>query len=105
MLFGGLGQNFMNPALGARCFLLIAFAADMTNFATAWKATLEELCQQQIDYSEGIRTIYSEFLNFGQNLIGSTQTVTERLRDLVKNLVNDILNMMMKIYMQQIMIL
>ena len=32
MLFGGLGQNFMNPALGARCFLLIAFAKDMTNF-------------------------------------------------------------------------
>ncbi len=34
MMFGGLGQNFMNPALGARCFLLIAFAADMTNFVT-----------------------------------------------------------------------
>lgn len=33
-LFGGLGQNFMNPALGARCFLLISFAADMTNFTT-----------------------------------------------------------------------
>ncbi len=33
MMFGGLGQNFMNPALGARCFLLIAFAADMTNFS------------------------------------------------------------------------
>lgn len=33
MLFGGLGQNFMNPALGARCFLLIAFAADMTNYS------------------------------------------------------------------------
>lgn len=33
-MFGGLGQNFMNPALGARCFLLIAFAADMTNFVT-----------------------------------------------------------------------
>ena len=32
MLFGGLGQNFMNPALAARCFLLIAFAADMSNF-------------------------------------------------------------------------
>ena len=32
MMFGGLGQNFMNPALGGRCFLLIAFAADMTNF-------------------------------------------------------------------------
>ncbi len=33
-LFGGLGQNFMNPALGARCFLLISFPALMTDFAT-----------------------------------------------------------------------
>ena len=32
MLFGGLGQNFMNPALGARCFLVISFARYMTNF-------------------------------------------------------------------------
>lgn len=32
MLFGGLGQNFMNPALGARCFLLISFTSLMTNF-------------------------------------------------------------------------
>ena len=31
-LFGGLGQNFMNPALGARCFLLLSFAVPMTNF-------------------------------------------------------------------------
>lgn len=31
-LFGGLGQNFMNPALAARCFLLISFPALMTNF-------------------------------------------------------------------------
>ena len=32
MLFGGLGQNFMNPALGARCFLLISFPVIMTDF-------------------------------------------------------------------------
>lgn len=31
-LFGGLGQNFMNPALGARCFLLISFTGPMTSF-------------------------------------------------------------------------
>lgn len=31
-LFGGLGQNFMNPALGARCFLMISFAGKMTSF-------------------------------------------------------------------------
>ncbi len=31
-LFGGLGQNFMNPALAARCFLLISFAKWMADF-------------------------------------------------------------------------
>ena len=31
-LFGGIGQNFMNPALAARCFLLIAYTGPMTNF-------------------------------------------------------------------------
>ena len=31
-LFGGLGQNFMNPALGARCFLVLSFAGNMTAF-------------------------------------------------------------------------
>ena len=31
-LFGGLGQNFMNPALAARCFLLISFTGKMTTF-------------------------------------------------------------------------
>lgn len=31
-LFGGLGQNFMNPALGARVFLVISFASQMTSF-------------------------------------------------------------------------
>ena len=34
-LFGGLGQNFMNPALAARCFLLISFTGSMTNFKVA----------------------------------------------------------------------
>ena len=32
MMFGGLGQNFMNPALAARCFLLISFPSLMTDF-------------------------------------------------------------------------
>lgn len=31
-LYGGLGQNFMNPALAARCFLLISFAGKMNTF-------------------------------------------------------------------------
>lgn len=32
-IYGGLGQNFMNPALAARCFLLISFAGRMTEFS------------------------------------------------------------------------
>ena len=34
-LYGGLGQNFMNPALAARCFLLTSFALFMNNFSSA----------------------------------------------------------------------
>ncbi len=33
MLFGGLGQNFMNPAMAGRVFLLISFPVRMTAFA------------------------------------------------------------------------
>lgn len=36
-LFGGLGQNFMNPALAGRCFLMISFAGKMTDFAVSDK--------------------------------------------------------------------
>ena len=38
-LLGGLGQNFMNPALAGRCFLLISFTGLMTDFSVekgAW---------------------------------------------------------------------
>ena len=34
-LFGGLGQNIMNPALAGRCFLMISFAGKMTDFAVS----------------------------------------------------------------------
>ena len=32
MLFGGLGQNFINPALAGRSFLLISFTSQMSKF-------------------------------------------------------------------------
>ena len=31
-MFGGLGKNFMNPALAARCFLLISYGSRMTTY-------------------------------------------------------------------------
>ncbi len=39
MLYGGLGQNFMNPALAARCFLSICFLGHMTSFGVEAFAT------------------------------------------------------------------
>lgn len=33
MLFGGIGQNFMNPALAGRCFMLFSFPKFMNDFA------------------------------------------------------------------------
>ncbi len=33
MLFGGIGQNFMNPALGGRVFLVISFSNIMSDFS------------------------------------------------------------------------
>ncbi len=45
-LYGGIGQNFMNPALGARCFLLIAFSGQMTTYAAGDKfANLADFVQ------------------------------------------------------------
>ncbi len=32
-IFGGIGQNFVNPALAARAFLLTSYAGEMTNFS------------------------------------------------------------------------
>lgn len=32
--YGGIGYNWMNPALAARCFLLISFAGKMTDFTS-----------------------------------------------------------------------
>lgn len=42
-LFGGIGQNFMNPALGARAFLMASYPVDMTTFKVDAVATATPL--------------------------------------------------------------
>ncbi|MBQ8856942.1 MAG: RnfABCDGE type electron transport complex subunit D [Lachnospiraceae bacterium] len=44
-LFGGLGRNFMNPALAARCFLLISFGALVTVYKVDGVATATPLAE------------------------------------------------------------
>ncbi len=62
MLFGGLGQNFMNPALGGRAFLVISFAATMTHFEYDGVASATPL--QLLKSGEAVDTL--------QMLIGTT---------------------------------
>lgn len=74
MLFGGLGQNFMNPALGARCFLLIAFAADMTNFACDAYSGATPLAAMR---NEGLSAVNSMDMLIGRTAgtIGETSVI------------------------------
>ena len=43
--FGGLGQNFMNPALAGRAFLLISFGTLMTNYSVDGVSSATPLAQ------------------------------------------------------------
>lgn len=71
-LFGGLGQNFMNPALGARCFLLISFAGRMTTFTYDGMTGATPLALlksgEQVD-------VLSMFLGTTAGTIGETSTL------------------------------
>lgn len=66
-LFGGLGKNFMNPALAGRCFLLISFGSAVTNFAADGVSSATPL----VDLAEGKTINISEiFLGFDSGVIG-----------------------------------
>ncbi len=68
-LFGGLGQNFMNPALGARCFLLISFTGIMTSFSYDAVTTATPLAE--LKSGESVDTL-SMFLGTIPGTIGET---------------------------------
>lgn len=71
-LFGGLGQNFMNPALAARCFLLISFAGRMTNFTYDGVTGATPLAL--LKSGESVNVL-SMFLGSTAGVIGETSTV------------------------------
>lgn len=69
MVFGGLGQNFMNPALGARCFLLISFTGYMTNFTYDGKSVATPLAL--LKSGESVKTM-DLFMGTTAGTIGET---------------------------------
>ena len=72
MLFGGIGQNFMNPALGARCFLLICFTARMTNFTYDGVSTATPLAVLK---SGGSVNTWDMLTGFIPGTIGETSVI------------------------------
>ena len=71
-VFGGLGQNFMNPALGARCFLMISFAARMTTFTYDGVTTATPLALLKAGKSVDLGSVFTGFI---PGTIGETSAV------------------------------
>lgn len=71
-LFGGLGQNFMNPALAARCFLLISFTGRMTTFT--YDAVTEATPLAALKAGESVNTLQMLVGNIS-GTIGETSVI------------------------------
>ena len=71
-LFGGLGKNFMNPALAARCFLLLSFGASMTRFVYDGVTTATPLALLKNGSSVNLKDM---FLGFTGGTIGETSAL------------------------------
>ena len=71
-LFGGLGQNFMNPALAARCFLLISFTGQMTYFV--YDGVTGPTPLAQLKAGEAVNTMDMLFGNI-RGTIGETSVI------------------------------
>ena len=74
-LFGGLGQNFMNPALAARCFLLISFAGRMTSFTYDGVAGATPLATMRADGSIANVDTMKMFIGQIPGTIGETSVI------------------------------
>ncbi len=75
-LYGGLGKNFVNPALAARCFMLIAWTGAMTTFNAPFDAVSSATPLAVMKGSEGIfPTIKSSFLGLTGGCIGEVSVI------------------------------
>lgn len=67
--FGGLGKNFLNPALTARCFLLISFGTAMTNYSVDSVSSATPLAAFGAGESVNVLNV---FLGASTGVIGSS---------------------------------
>ena len=67
--FGGLGKNFINPALAARCFLLISFPGSMTKFMVDGVSAPTPIAELAAGKAVNITSM---FLGTSNGIIGSS---------------------------------
>lgn len=73
---------------------------DMTNFSTAWKATLDELSQQQINYGESVRNVFSSIETSATSLLTSTESFGKRIKNFFSDIASSIMQEMSKLIMK-----
>ncbi len=69
LAFGGIGKNFINPAMGAKCFLLLSFSGKMSHYMYNGVTTVTPL--EQMHAGESINTM-DLFLGTTAGNIGET---------------------------------
>ncbi len=72
MLFGGLGQNIVNPALAAKCFLLISFSGNMSSFVYQNIASASPM---EVLRAGGQVDLFQMFLGNTSGFIGETSAL------------------------------
>lgn len=79
-LYGGLGKNYLNPALAARCFMLVAWAGAMTSFTEPFLgadavSTATPLAVLKGTSQGTLPTAFQAFMGVTSGCIGETSAV------------------------------
>lgn len=76
-MFGGLGKNFVNPALAARCFMLIAWTGAMTTFHQPLSDAVSSATPLAImkEGANGLPTLLQCFIGFKAGTIGEVSGI------------------------------
>ncbi len=83
-MFGGLGKNFVNPALAARCFMLIAWTGAMTTFhapladavsSATPLALMKDGAMSSMSRVDALPSLLQCFLGFKAGTIGEVSAI------------------------------
>ena len=73
-IFGGIGQNFMNPALTARAFMVVSWSSAMTSFAVHGVSSATPLTVLKTGGGE-LPTLWEAFLGTIPGSLGETSAL------------------------------